>query len=88
MLPTMDNSKLSVLFEWCSYILIVAATILFFAFHKNVPITLLILLVALICRVLMYRHRFLASENENESLRTDLHRLTLLLKQNQKSTDK
>lgn len=84
----MNNNKLSVLFEWCSYVLIVVATVLFFATHKNVPITLLMLLVAVYCRVIMYRYRFLAADEENERLRTDLHRLTLLLKQHEKPASK
>ncbi len=79
----MEKSTLAKLYEWASYIIIVAATVFYFAFDKTslmrLPITLLGIILALFFRNLMYRTRYKMFEDENEELKVDLRRLTNLL---------
>lgn len=78
----MNSDTASKIYEWSSYILIVAATILFFVL-KGTPLrinlTLITLVAAVYMRALMYRSRSRAADEENEELKRDLRRLTALL---------
>ena len=51
----MDSKKAIKFYEWASYVLILAATAVFFLMEKNVSLTLLVLVVAVYLRVMMYR---------------------------------
>lgn len=79
----MDKSTLAKLYEWASYIIIVATTVFYFVFDKlspmRLPITLLGIIIALFFRNMMYRSRYKMFEDENEELKVDLRRLTNLL---------
>ncbi|MBQ6955734.1 MAG: hypothetical protein IJP80_03880 [Bacteroidales bacterium] len=70
-------------YEWASYIIIIAATVFYFVFDKmspmRLPITLLGIILALFCRNMMYRTRYKMFEEENEEMKVDLRRLTNLL---------
>ncbi|MCQ2299264.1 MAG: hypothetical protein MJZ81_03980 [Bacteroidales bacterium] len=77
----MDNNTASKIYEWGSYILIVAATLVFFLMDKNVQLTLLVLVIAVYLRVMMYRSRCKSFEDENDELKEDLRKLTQLLKE-------
>lgn len=80
----MTNDTATKIYEWASYVLIIGATIVFFVTHKNVDLTLLILVVAVYLRVMMYRTKYKACEEENEDLKKDLRRLTQVLKEKEK----
>ena len=84
----MEKSTQAKVFEWASYLLIVAATVYFFVSHREVTITLLGILLALFCRNMMYRTRYKLFEEENEELKVDLRRLTNLLDIEKKKTGK
>ena len=75
----MNKETLAKIYEWASYILIVAATVYFFVNHKEVMLTMLGIILALFCRNMMYRTRYKMFEEENEELKVDLRRLTNLL---------
>lgn len=77
----MTDNTAAKIYEWGSYVLILAATVLFFAMDRNVNITLLVLVVAVYLRVMMYRTRSQSAIKENEELKSDLRRLTQLLKE-------
>jgi len=77
----MTDNTAAKIYEWGSYVLILAATVLFFALDRNVNITLLVLVVAVYLRVMMYRTRCQSAQKENEELKSDLRRLTQLLKE-------
>lgn len=75
----MEKSTQSKLYEWGSYLLIVAATVYYFVSGKEVLITMFGIILALFCRNMMYRVRYKMFEEENEELKIDLRRLTNLL---------
>ena len=83
----MEKSTLAKIYEWGSYVLIVAATVYFFASQKEVRITLLVIMLALFCRNMMYRTRYKMYEEENEELKVDLRRLTNLLEVEKKKNN-
>lgn len=76
---TMEKTTQAKLYEWASYVLIVAATVYFFVSHKEVTITMMGIVLALFCRNMMCRTRLKMVEEENEEMRVDLRRLTNLL---------
>ena len=84
----MEKSTLVKVYEWASYIMIVAATVYFFVSQKEVTVTLLGIMVALFFRNMMYRTRYKMFEDENEELKVDLRRLTNLLELERKKNDK
>lgn len=76
------------IYEWASYILILGATLVWF-FMRNMGapalnLTLIILVLALFCRMMMERTRRQAADAEIEELRTDLRRLTQLYAEEKK----
>ena len=75
----MEKSTQAKIFEWASYVFIIAATVYFFVSHKEVTLTLMGILLALFCRNMMYRTRYKMFEDENEEMKVDLRRLTNLL---------
>lgn len=77
----MNDNAAAKIYEWMSYVLIVGATVVFFATGKKVDLTLLILVVAVYMRVMMYRTRLKSFESENQDLRNDLRKLTQLLRE-------
>lgn len=70
----MTNDTAAKIYEYGSYVLIVAATAVFFLMGKNVQLTLLVLVVAVYMRALMYRTKFKSAAEENEELKADLRR--------------
>lgn len=73
------------IFEYLSYILIIGATVIFFAMRsQGLSLTLVVLVLAIGCRWMMERTRWKACEEENEQLRQDLRRLTQVLAQSKK----
>lgn len=69
-------------YEIVSYVLILGATVVFFMLRNEtagLTMTLLILVLAVFCRMMMERTRYKACEEENEQLSEDLRRLTKLL---------
>ena len=73
------------IYEYASYVLIIGATVIYFTLKtQGVQLTLLVLALAIFCRWMMDRHRYKASEQENEELRNDLRRLTQLLAEEKK----
>ena len=83
--PMKEETKITV-YKWVSYVLILAATVVFFI-TKNVDITLLVLVVAVYAHALMYRCKYNSCIQENEELKSDLRRLTSLL-QSKSNTEK
>ena len=77
----MTDTTAAKIYEYGSYVLILAATAVFFFMDKNVELTLLVLVVAVYLRVMMYRTRFQGAAKENEELKSDLRRLTQALKE-------
>ena len=75
----MEKSTQAKLYEWASYIVIVAATVYFFISHKEVTVTMLGIVVAMFCRSMMYRTKYKMYEEENEEMKVDMRRLTNLL---------
>lgn len=79
-------------YEIASYVLILAATVLYFVLKGEVPVLrvfLLMMLVALalVCRWLMERHRFRSAEDEIDQLKDDLRRLTQLYAEEKKKNN-
>ena len=73
------------IYEWVSYLLLVAATVVYFVFKgEGVNLVLIILILAVFMRLMMERTRYKACEEENEELQEDLRRLTLLLAEEKK----
>jgi len=85
----MEKSTQAKIYEWASYIIIVAATVFYFVSHYalRIEITLLGILLALFCRNMMYRTRYKMFEDENEELKVDLRRLTNLLEVEKKKNN-
>lgn len=79
------------IYEWISYILIIAATVVYFVLRSQgagAPnLTLCILVVAVFCRLMMERTRRLAADAENDELKNDLRRLTQLYAEARKKAD-
>lgn len=76
------------IYEWASYILIIAATVVYFMLHKQgagaLSLTFFIIILALFCRLMMERTRKEAAEAENDELKEDLRRLTKLYAEEKK----
>lgn len=69
-------------YEWMSYLFIVAATVFVFMQQKMMNalvIAALLLALGMFMRMLMERTRYKACEEENDDLKSDLRRLTALL---------
>ncbi len=85
----MSNQTKLKIFEWASYILIIGATVIYFALRPNgMALTLVVLVLAIFMRLLMERTRRSACEEENEELKNDLRRLTQLLAEAKNSNKK
>ena len=75
-------------YEIASYVLILGATaIYFFMKQQGLSLTMLVLALAIFCRWMMDRHRYKACDEENDGLRNDLRRLTLLLAEEKKKNN-
>lgn len=81
------QTKLKI-FELISYLLIAAATVLYFILRGQGPwalnITLVVLVLAVFSRLMMERVRRQASDAENQELKDDLRRLTQLYAEERK----
>ncbi|MBQ7062604.1 MAG: hypothetical protein IJM88_04885 [Bacteroidales bacterium] len=77
----MEKSTVAKIYEWASYVLIVASTVFYFVWKQpmRLEITLLGIVLAMFCRSMLYRTRNQMYEAENEELKVDLRRLTNLL---------
>ena len=76
------------IYEIASYVLILGATAIYFIMKaQGVSLTMLVLALAIFCRWMMDRHRFKACDEENDQLRDDLRRLTLLLAEEKKKNN-
>lgn len=76
------------IFEYASYVLIIGATVIYFVMKsRGLALTMLVLALAMTCRMLMERQRYKACEEENDELRNDLRRLTLLLAEEKKKNN-
>lgn len=70
------------IYEWMSYLFIVAATVFVFLQQRlasSLVMAALLLALGMFMRMLMERTRYKACEEENEELKSDLRRLTALL---------
>ncbi len=83
----MKKETAAKIYEWASYLLLLGATVVFFVTSKNVQLTLLVLVVAVYLRALMYRARYKSYEEENDTLKRDLRRLTAALKESEKNNN-
>lgn len=73
------------IYEWASYILILAATVVYFIFKaRGVDLVLIILVIAVFMRLMMEKTRYKACEEENDEFKDDLRRLTQLLAEEKK----
>ncbi len=76
------------IYEWISYILIIAATVVYFILRSRgagaLNLTLCILVLAVFCRLMMERTRRQAADAENDELKNDLRRLTQLYAEERK----
>ena len=72
------NTRVKI-FEYASYVLILAATVYCFIPSHSAFLTMALLLVSVVMRLLMERTRRKAFEEENDELKADLRRLTALL---------
>jgi Flp pilus assembly protein TadB len=73
------------IYEYSSYVLIIAATVIYFVLKsQGLALTMLLLALAMTMRMLMERHRYRSCEEENDELREDLRKLTLLLAEEKK----
>ena len=76
------------IYEWISYLLIVGATVVYFVLRDQgaaaLNLTLVILVVAIFCRLMMERTRRQAADAELDELREDLRRLTQLYAEEKK----
>lgn len=76
------------IYEWISYILIIAATVIYFILRSRgagaLNLTLCILVLAVFCRLMMERTRRQAADAENDELKNDLRRLTQLYAEERK----
>lgn len=81
------------IYEWLSYILLLGATVIYILLKSRaVGLVMGVLVLAVFARLMMERTRYKACEDENDQLKEDLRRLTLLLaeekKKNQNNTTK
>lgn len=77
------------IYEWLSYILLLGATVVYFVLKSRaVGLVMGILVLAVFSRLMMERTRTKACEEENEQLKDDLRRLTLLLAEEKKKNQK
>lgn len=73
------------IYEYSSYVLIIGATVIYFMLKsQGLALTMLVLALAMTMRMLMERHRYKACEEENDELKADLRKLTLLLAEEKK----
>ncbi|MCQ2273613.1 MAG: hypothetical protein MJZ86_02335 [Bacteroidales bacterium] len=75
------------IFEYVSYFLLLAATVVCFAFRDalwRLDVTLLLIMLALFARLMMERTRYKAADAENDELKADLRRLTQLYAEEKK----
>lgn len=75
------------IYEYVSYFLMLAATVVCFAFRNEpwrIDTTLLIIVLALFARLMMERTRFKSADAENDELKADLRRLTQLYAEEKK----
>lgn len=78
------------LYEIASYALILGATAVYFMMHdatRKIPLTMLLIALALFTRWMMERHRCKACNEENDQLKADLRRLTQLLAEEKKKNN-
>lgn len=74
-------------YEIASYVLILGATAVVFLMKEHpmrLPLTMVILMVAIGCRWMMERHRYKAANDEIDQLQNDLRRLTQLYAEEKK----
>lgn len=80
------------IYEWASYILILGATVLYFVLRSQgaqaLNLTLVMLVLAIACRLMMERTRRQAADAELDELRDDLRRLTQLYAEEKKKNNK
>lgn len=78
-------------YEWISYILILGATVLYFVLRAEGPqalnLTLVLLVLAITCRLMMERTRRQAADDELDELREDLRKLTQLYAEEKKKNN-
>lgn len=88
----MTREKEIKVYEWISYIILLAATVVFVVLRGKTPmattLTLLLLVVAVTMRMLMERARRKSYEEENESLKADLKHLTSILRKEKGNNEK
>ena len=85
----MSHSTAVKVYVDASYVLIIGATVAYFMLKtQGVPLTMLVLALAIFCRWMMDRHRYKACEEENDQLKADLRRLTQLLAEEKKKNNK
>ena len=76
------------IYEWTSYILILGATVLYFVLRSQgaqaLNLTLVLLVLAIACRLMMERTRRQAADAELDELREDLRKLTQLYAEEKK----
>lgn len=79
------------IYEWISYLLIIGATVLYFVMKSQGPsalnLTLVLLVLAIACRLMMERTRRQAADDELDELREDLRKLTLLYAEEKKKNN-
>ena len=78
-------------YEWLSYILILGATVLYFVMRNEgaqaLNLTLVLLVLAIACRMMMERTRRQAADAELDELREDLRKLTQLYAEEKKKNN-
>ncbi|MBP5644732.1 MAG: hypothetical protein J6W95_02260 [Bacteroidales bacterium] len=78
-------------YEWVSYILILGATVLYFVLRSQgaqaLNLTLVLLVLAIACRLMMERTRRQAADAELDELREDLRKLTQLYTEEKKKNN-
>lgn len=86
----MNHQTALKIYEWASYLLIAAATVVFFVLKGHpmgTSLTMVIVAVAVFMRLMMERTRRKASDEENEQLKADLKKLTQLLREKKQGKD-
>ena len=97
----MNHKTALKVYEIVSYVLIICATVafVFFTFRDNISfmqrvnstfvllVSVLLLAAAGFARMFMERERFRSCDEENDKLREDLRRLTLLLAEERKKNN-
>ena len=78
-------------YEWVSYILILDAPVLYFVLRSQgaqaLNLTLVLLVLAIACRLMMERTRRQAADAELDELREDLRKLTQLYAEEKKKNN-